>query len=728
MYLSSHGKNNKKIFSVSPLALAKFAVKLEAKEGSSSSLCERLLEHYLELASDSQQAAQLAGLAGDIDVERFTLDQKYKEDTILGLAMYTDEENWKVTTSLARKYRIGLWTVMVTHLEAIMVDPELSAKLAGTLIEKRKLKETLVQDGGECAKVMKERVLPLLDGRDIDRLLLYYGILESMSVDSNASKHMEALNKIKEKCLDVDYNVLCSGSSDLFFILNQENVDAVAEIVVLIPSNQQESAKSLVYKNWSNKIFFQHGKEKDNWIEAFSCIWKNLDHLTPNHFNELVDDCILSEQSLKLVPRPARGRIFKKALKFAEIKIAEKKKGNWKEVEKRLQSVKSHSEKFKSPIARDIISATDDTLQKYFDKFELTGGEDAKIYKLITDMVVEGEDKMVIKNIIRIWKQDSDDQSETTSSVMLEIIQMLADQMQDPSKPQVVVNPHRCIELLAENWTLPIDEVSKLVSPLCTSEKVAIPQRLSFVRLLKNIVADPGEGGMLAELYETQHALENFLPNQEVLQSDLASQESRYALFERILSKCGESKQLAELGWLTTKWPKFGENVVNSCEKNCWSRLLLKLIGEHPSDCSKFVIEILTKIGTEEFPENVAKEFLDKCLDVNRTLFIHCSLSLENPKFHETVLEYVLEETNVSDEVAALLLQRGLGPRLMSTPLYPRLVTLSRDTDNEALARLAEEMREAGQTPQAESLQMIVDSVPVALRTMVAVARRLVKK
>jgi len=732
-YLSSHGKNANDIFRMSPLALTKLGATLEAKDDSSSSAtCQRQLESYLELASDSQQAAQLAGLAGDIDVERFTLDNKYKEDTILGLAMYTDEQNWKVTTGLARKYRIGLWLVMVTHLEAILVDTELSTEEARIIIDKRKLKATLVEDGEGCAKVMKERVLPLLDGRDIARLLLYYDLLESMNIDDDAAKHKQALVKIQEKCLQIDYNLLSFGS-ELSSILNQDNVDAIAEIVALIPNDQQQLAESLVYKSWANKMFFQHGKEKDNWIEAFSLIWKYLDHLSPNDFNELVNDCILSEQSLKLVPRPARGRIFKKALKFVEIKIAEKKEGDWKAVEDRLQLIKSHSEKFKSPVARDIISQTEDTMQKYFDKFELTGGEDNKILKLISDMVDDGEDRAAIENIIQIWKQDASDKNETVSSVMLLILQLSSDQMQDPTKPSFIRSPHRCIEVLAEDWSLPVDKVSELISPLCTSDKVPIPQRLSFVRLLKNLNADSqddeGDGAMLAELYETQHALESFLTGEEVRQADLATHESRYELFERILGKCIEPRQLVELGWLTTKWPKFEENVVNSEDKNCWSRLLGQLLDQHPHDCSNFVVEIFKKIETEELPESVAKAFLNRCLDMNKSLYIHCSLHLDNPAFHDPVLDYVTDsQVEVSPEVLQLLLERGLGPRLMSTPVYPRLVALARDTDSESLSKLAGQMREAGQLPQAESLQMMVDSVPVALRTMAAVAKRLMAK
>ena len=66
-------------------------------------ICLQQIDASLELVQDFQQGAQLSGLSGDVDVARFTSDPQYKEDTILGLAMFTEQENWQFTLSLANR-------------------------------------------------------------------------------------------------------------------------------------------------------------------------------------------------------------------------------------------------------------------------------------------------------------------------------------------------------------------------------------------------------------------------------------------------------------------------------------------------------------------------------------------------------------------------------------------------------------------------------------------------
>ena len=66
-------------------------------------ICLDQIDSSLELIQDFQQGAQLSGLSGDVDVARFTSDPQYKEDTILGLAMFTEQENWQFTLSLANR-------------------------------------------------------------------------------------------------------------------------------------------------------------------------------------------------------------------------------------------------------------------------------------------------------------------------------------------------------------------------------------------------------------------------------------------------------------------------------------------------------------------------------------------------------------------------------------------------------------------------------------------------
>ena len=68
-----------------------------------ASLAYSQMASLLEQATDHHQGNILSGLSGDVDVARFASDPVYKEDTILGLAMYTEEEKWTFTLALARR-------------------------------------------------------------------------------------------------------------------------------------------------------------------------------------------------------------------------------------------------------------------------------------------------------------------------------------------------------------------------------------------------------------------------------------------------------------------------------------------------------------------------------------------------------------------------------------------------------------------------------------------------
>ena len=99
---------------------------------------------YQELLTDFHQGNQQSGLdlAGEVDVERFTCDQEYKEDIILGLAMFPNLDKWSLNLSLARRYGVPLlWPVYVTHrhLQILLTSNQLTSSEAGQLVEDRDL-------------------------------------------------------------------------------------------------------------------------------------------------------------------------------------------------------------------------------------------------------------------------------------------------------------------------------------------------------------------------------------------------------------------------------------------------------------------------------------------------------------------------------------------------------------------------------------------------------------
>ena len=150
----------------------------------------------------------------------------------------------------------------------------------------------------------------------LPRLFLTYNILAKLG--SPVHLHLRALEKLQKSGVTIDYSLLTSGSKHILTKLTKSNVEIVAEIVGELVTGSEVSP-SLILGHWAAKAFMEHGRLKDNWIEAFSLIQNFVDRLQPKDFRELVTRCILSKESLAAVPRPARGRIFKKAVKQVSV-------------------------------------------------------------------------------------------------------------------------------------------------------------------------------------------------------------------------------------------------------------------------------------------------------------------------------------------------------------------------------------------------------------------------
>ena len=79
------------------------------------------------------------------------------------------------------RYHVSLPLVAATHLEALLTNPDISCKETENLVEERKLVELMKKEKVEASvKKVETRILSLMDGEDIPRLLLTYNILAKL--------------------------------------------------------------------------------------------------------------------------------------------------------------------------------------------------------------------------------------------------------------------------------------------------------------------------------------------------------------------------------------------------------------------------------------------------------------------------------------------------------------------------------------------------------------------
>jgi len=574
---------------------------------------------------------------------------------------------------------------------------------------------------------MSTKVLPLLSGEDTARMLLYYSVLHQVAGD-RFTNHVTVLEMIKKSGVDLDFRLVESRSVKLLEMLDDKNVNLIAEIVDILKEIPGTITSSSVFGSWAFNVFMRHGESTDNWIEAFSVCQKFMEKMSSGDFKMFAKRCILSAKSIESVPRPARGRIFKKAVKFVEVKIAGRVSGDWADVEVWLQMIKNHSEKFKKPLSIDIISKVDEKYAHCFDKFEMTGGDEIEIVKVIADLVLKDIQKSVITSVIQVWKQNIDQ----VEPGLMEVLTAVVKQVEGGDI--VTEQPYLLISRITSMFSLPGEALSLLLGPLTIMESVPVAHRLALVNMMKELgsTSDSPEAEMdnnrLAELYHIQHEVQKILLKTNVEQSDLKNLETKHNLFCRLLAESTTADQAIKVYSMVSEWEGLEDNNINNVSDNCLLRVALRLLELDPT--GNTLLDLLEGVTESQIPSEVAeclmeqvdKERSDKQLGMKIVL----KLGMENR--YEDVLQALETQTTCDLTLASLLVEQSLACRLVTSPLYPALFRLVTLHEGDLLDKLSHQLREAGYGPQASSLQMISEGMPAALRTMASVAQRFLKR
>ena len=110
-----------------------------------------------------------------------------------------------------------------------------------------------------------------------------------------------------------------------------------------------------------------------------------------------VESVLVSERALAQVPRRARHRILKKAVKMVEIKQAEKAAGNWNSVLGWLERLRAHLDLFTSKLAENIMENMNEGETGLVRSLELTVGHTDQIMKLIIQSIADQTNKESIR-------------------------------------------------------------------------------------------------------------------------------------------------------------------------------------------------------------------------------------------------------------------------------------------------------------------------------------------
>lgn len=194
-----------------------------------SKIDENLLQFYEYFASsesvldDYVQGEALHRLDAGVDTVRFLNDPSYKEDTVLGLCMTTDQDMLDLALVLARKYDVSLWDVHMTQIQ-YMFSSDLTTHQISSHIKSRKAMEQLKSNPKLFIDNLKEKVLTLIDGTDHGRLVLFYSLIAEVAANSassaeeemaaEAQKHVDFLKELTKVAPSLNYHYLIRKQTD----------------------------------------------------------------------------------------------------------------------------------------------------------------------------------------------------------------------------------------------------------------------------------------------------------------------------------------------------------------------------------------------------------------------------------------------------------------------------------------------------------------------------------
>ena len=262
--------------------------------------------------------------------------------------------------------------------------------------------------------------------------------------------------------------------------------------------------------------------------------------------------------------------------------------------------------------------------------------------KLICGLILKDFNINVIMSLVKVWKQDL----ESCESGLLEVLQAVIDQILDDG-PILSKEPFKLLEFLFKKFDLPPASLSDIISPLCTNEVVPVNNRLTLVKLLKELKVEAGsvadlDSSMLASLYETQHEIQTILPEFKVEKADLENNNAKWKLFEKMVVKCSTANQLVDLYKLVQKWEGFEEETATNVDKNCLLMLAYKMLKIDTK--GKDLLKLFYNVDDDNFPPTVSQLLVTYCSDIGNTnLMIKMVLQLRM----ETKYEQVFEVTSI---------------------------------------------------------------------------------
>uniref|UniRef100_A0A8C6AAF1 NBAS subunit of NRZ tethering complex n=1 Tax=Marmota marmota marmota TaxID=9994 RepID=A0A8C6AAF1_MARMA len=729
------------------------------------SLTEQL-HYYNERLLDFTQARLLQGLRKGVDVQRFTADDQYKRETILGLAETLEENVYNIALSLAQRYSISRWEVFMTHLEFLFTDSGLSTGEIEKRAQALHLLQTLKTDPEAFQKHMAKYIYPTIGGLDHERLLYYFTLLENCGcadLGRHAIKpetHIRLLKKFKVVASGLNYKKLTDENKNpldaLEPVLSSQNILSISKLAPKIPAKEGRMLlPSSLYTVWLQKLFWtgdphlikQIPESSPEWLHAYDICVKYFDRLYPGDLIAVVDAITFSPKAVAKLSVEAREEMTRKAIKIVKHLIEKPRKRNAEEnIEEasdskvtyvdalnHLEKSLAHLETLHNSFIVSLKNSEQEILQKYSDLYDLSRSEKGKLHDQAVTMCLDGQPLRMIQQLLGVAVGPLDiSPKDVVQCAIRKIISVLGGTSADLGGPR---DPLQVLEGVVAAVHTSVDNGEELVSPedllewlrpFCADDTQPVRPRVHVLQILGQSFHLTEEDGKLLVLFRTEAILKAAWPQRQVDIADVENEENRYTLFMELLASSQHEVEFQHLVLLLQAWPPMESE--NSITSNPWMRLATEMLTRCTVDNKEELGDEVLKIcrslyGTKHMlPAEGIKEL--SLLLLHQSLLLpslKLLLETQDDNLHAMGLEQIstVSKVNVSNcdqELLSLLLDAGLLVKCVSTPFYPHLIRHLQQGHWDAEEQ-AKHLWQAGHEAEAGSLLLAARRTHPALRT-----------
>ncbi len=127
----------------------------------------------------------------------------------------------------------------------------------------------LKQDGERWKEWSSQKIYPLLDGSNLEKLKFYYNTMHEITSDQVYADHSAVIDNLIDNDVKIDYFSLLRGDKNVLKSITVENIGPLAKVLDSIPD--LEVARLMpadAYLYLANMEFNRRGQEKGNWADA----------------------------------------------------------------------------------------------------------------------------------------------------------------------------------------------------------------------------------------------------------------------------------------------------------------------------------------------------------------------------------------------------------------------------------------------------------------------------